>query len=64
MLLYDPHSNGLTESVVKDFEDAVRMNLACLVGRFGQDFPVGHPVLSWLVKYSVGDGEQEQKRSR
>ena len=33
--------------------DAVRANLACLVRRFGQDIPGGHPVLTWLVKYSV-----------
>ena len=33
--------------------DAVRTNLACLVRRFGEEFPGGHPVLTWLVKYSV-----------
>ena len=38
---------------MKDVKDAVRTNLACLVGRFGQEFPGGHPVLSWLVKYSM-----------
>ena len=27
--------------------------LACLVRRFGRKFPGGHPVLPWLVKYSV-----------
>ena len=51
--LYDSQSNGLAESAVKDAKDAVRTNLACLVRRFGQEFPGGHPVLSWLVKYSV-----------
>ena len=51
--LYDSRSNGLTESAVKDAKDAVRTNLACLVIRFGQQFPGGHPVLPWLVKYSV-----------
>ena len=51
--LYDSQSNGLAESAVKDAEDAVRTNLACLVRRFGQEFLGGHPVLTWLVKYSV-----------
>ena len=51
--LCDSQSNGLAESVVKDVEDAVRMNLACLVRRFGQVFPGGHPFLTWVVKYSV-----------
>ena len=45
--LYDSQSNGLAESAVKD------ANLACFVRRFGQEFPGGHPVLTWLVKYSV-----------
>ena len=31
----------------------MRTNLACLVRRFGQEFPGGHPVLTWLVKYFV-----------
>ena len=31
----------------------MRTNLACLVRRFGHEFPGGHPVLTWLVKYSV-----------
>ena len=48
--LYDSQSNGLAESAVKDAKDAVRTNLACLVRRFEQEFPGGHPVLSWLVK--------------
>ena len=52
--LYDSQSNGLAENVVKDAKDAVRTNLACFVRRFGQEFPAGgHPVLTWLVKYSV-----------
>ena len=61
--LYDPQSNGLAESAVKDAKDAERTNLACLVRRFGQEFTGEHPVLSWLVKY-CGNGEQVQKRSR
>ena len=51
--LYDSQSNGLAESTVKDVNEAVRTNLACLVRRFGQEFPGGHPVLTLLVKYSV-----------
>ena len=51
--LYDSQSNKLAESAVKDLKDAVRRNLVCLVRRFGQAFPGGHPVLTWLVKYSV-----------
>ena len=51
--VYDSQSNGLAESAVNDAKDAVRMNLACLVRRFGQEFTGEHPVLSWLVKYSV-----------
>ena len=51
--LCDSQSNGSAESAVKAVKDAVRTNLACLVRRFGQVFPGGHPVLSWLVKYSV-----------
>ena len=51
--LYDSQSNGLAESAVKDAKDAVRTDLACLVRRFGQGFPGRHPVLTWLVKYSV-----------
>ena len=51
--LYDSQRNGLAESAVKDAKDALRTNLACLVRRFGQEFPGGHPVLTWLVKYSV-----------
>ena len=51
--LYDSQSNGLAECAVKDAKDAVRKNLAYLVRRFGQEFPGGHPVLSWLVKCSV-----------
>ena len=38
--LYDSQSNG---SAVKDAKDAVRTNLACLLRRFGQEFPGGHP---------------------
>ena len=38
---------------MKDPKDAVRTNLAGLVRRFGQEFPGGRPVLTWLVKYSV-----------
>ena len=38
---------------MKDAKGAVRTNLACLVRRSGQEFPGGHPVLTWLVKYSV-----------
>ena len=37
--LYDSQSNGLAESAVKDSKDAVRTDLACLVRRFGQEFP-------------------------
>ena len=44
--LYESHSSGLAESAVKDVRDAMRTNLACL-------FTGGHPVLPWLVKYSV-----------
>ena len=51
--LYDSQGNGLAESAVKDAKDAVRTNLACLVRRFGQEFPGGHAVLNWHVKYSV-----------
>ena len=51
--LYDSQSNGLAVSAVEDAKEAVRTNLACLVRRFGQEFPGGHPVLTWLVKYSV-----------
>ena len=51
--LHDSQRNGLAQSAVKDAKDAVRTNLACLVGRFGQEFLGGHPVLTWLVKYSV-----------
>ena len=51
--LHDSQSNGLAESAVKDAKDAVRTNLVCLVRRFGQEFPGGHRVLTWLVKYSV-----------
>ena len=51
--LYDSQSNGLAESAVKDAKDVVRTNLACLVRRLGQEFQGGHPVLCWLVKYSV-----------
>ena len=38
---------------MKDVKDAVRTNLACLVRRFGEEFPGGHLVLTWLVTYSV-----------
>ena len=41
------------QRVVKDVQDTVRTNLACLVWRFGQEFAGGHPVLPWLVKYSA-----------
>ena len=51
--LCDSQSNGLAESAVKDVKDAVRTNLACLVRRCGQEFPGGHTVLTWLMKYSV-----------
>ena len=49
---------------MKDAEDAVRTNLACLVRRFGQEFPGGHPVLTWACEVLRGDGEQVQERSR
>ena len=62
--LYDSQSNGLAESSVKDAKDAVRTNLACLIRRFGQDFTGEHPVLSWLVKYSVAMVNRVQERSR
>ena len=51
--LYDSQSNGRAENAVKDVKDAERTNLACLVRRFGPEFPAGHPVLTWFVKYSV-----------
>ena len=51
--VYDSQSNGLAESAVKDVKDAVRTDLACLVRRFGWEFPGGHPVLLWLMKYSA-----------
>ena len=51
--LYDSQRSGLAESAVKDTKDAVRTNLACLVGRCGREFPGGHSILLWLVKYSV-----------
>ena len=51
--LYDSRSSRLAESAVKDAKDAVRTSLACLVRRFGQEFPGGRPVLTWLVKYTV-----------
>ena len=51
--LYDSRSNGLAESAVKDVKDAVRTNVVCVVKRFGQEFAGGHPVLTWLVKYSL-----------
>ena len=51
--LYDSQSNGLAESAVVGAKDAVRTNLACLVRRFGREFPGGHPVLPLLVKYSA-----------
>ena len=60
--LYDSQSSGLAESAVKDVKDAVRTTLACLVRRFGQEFPGGHPALACEVLR--GDGEQVQKRSR
>ena len=58
--LYDSRSNGLAESAVEDAKNAVRTNLDCLVRRFGQEFPGGHPACEILR----GDGEQVQKRSR
>ena len=51
--LCDSQSSGLAESAVKDVKDSVRTNLACLVRRFGQEFPGRHPVLTWFVKHSV-----------
>ena len=51
--LSDTQSNGLAESAVKGAKNAVRTNLACVVRRFGQEFPGVYPVLTWLVKYSV-----------
>ena len=51
--LHDSQSNGVADIPLKDVEDAVRTDLACLVRRFGQEFPGRHPVLTWLVKYSV-----------
>ena len=41
------------QRVGREAKDAVTTNMACFVRRFGQEFPGGHPVLSWLVKYSV-----------
>ena len=51
--LYDSQSKGLGETAVKEVKDAATTNLACLVRRFGQEFPAGHPVLTWLVNNSV-----------
>ena len=62
--LYDSQSNGLAESAVKDAEDAVRTNLACLVRRYGQEFTGEHPILSWLVKYSVAMINRYRRGSR
>ena len=53
MPLYDSESNGLAESAMKDVEVAVRTILAYLVRRLGQEFPGGHPILPWFVKYSA-----------
>ena len=51
--LFVPQGNGLEESAAKDAKDAVRTNFACLVRRFGQEFPGGHPVMLWLVQDSA-----------
>ena len=40
-------------TALKLANDAVRTNLASLVRRSGQEFQGGHPVLPWLVMYSV-----------
>ena len=61
--LYDSQRNRLAESAVKDAKDAVRTNLACLVRRFGQEFP-GGPSPELACKVLRGDGEWVQKRSR
>ena len=59
----DVTCSGFTEVLVRsDNEPAIlalketavtALNLACLVRRFGQEFQGRHPVLPWLVKYSV-----------
>ena len=60
---YDSQITGLAESAVKDVEDAVRTNLACLVRRFRQEFPGGHSP-AWACEVLRRDGEQVQERSR
>ena len=56
--LYDSQSNGVVESAVKDVKDAVRTNLACLVRRFGQEFPGGTPSPDLACEILRGDGER------
>ena len=61
--LYDSQGNGLAESAVKDTKDAVRTILACLVRRFGRDFP-GGPNTALACEILRGDAEQMQEGSR
>ena len=58
--LHDSQSDGLAESAVEGVKDAVRTNLACLVRRFGQEFPGGHPSPGLACEILRGDGEQVQ----
>ena len=62
--LYDSQSNGLAESAVKDEKDAVRTNLACLVRRFGREFPGGHPVLNRCRRGPDGKTAHDLRKGR
>ena len=62
--LFVPQSNGLEESAAKDAKDAVRTNFACLVRRFGREFPGGHPVYALACARLCFVGQQAQERSR
>ena len=45
--------NGRAERSVQRFEDQLRTLLAELEARIGQQLPSSHPVVSWLVEYTI-----------
>ena len=50
---YDPQSNGAAESAVGTIKGMLRTLMLCLEERIGARIPVGHPILTWLVRHAA-----------
>ena len=50
---YDPQTNGAAESAVGTIKGMLRTLTLCLEEQIGARIPVGHPLLTWLVRHAA-----------